>query len=195
MIRLLMASAGLLLASFAAFAQAEKPWVTLQDGAKRGDWNEIGDANWRFEDGALVADKLTGKANGYLVSKNSYKDFEIRVEFWVSDDANSGVFMRCENGKVTASDCYEVNIFDQRPDPSYGTGAITDNIAKVVPMPKAGGKWNVFEIIAQGPHLVVVLNGQKTVDVQNGKHVSGPIALQYGQGVVKFRKVQIRTLS
>ena len=34
-------------------------------------------------------------------------------------------------------------------------------------MPKAGGKWNTYEITAQGPHLVVVLNGQKTVDVQD----------------------------
>jgi hypothetical protein len=28
-------------------------------------------------------------------------------------------------------------------------------------MPKAAGKWNVYEITARGPHLVVVLNGQK----------------------------------
>ena len=61
-------------------------------------------------------------------------------------------------------------------------------------MPKAGGKWNTYEITAQGPHFVVVLNGQKTVDAQDSKHPSGAIALQYGQGVVKFRKVQIKPL-
>ena len=79
--------------------------------------------------------------------------------------------------------CYEVNIFDKRPDPTYGTGAIVD-IAKVEPMPKAGGKWNTYEITAKGPHLVVVLNGQKTVDVQDSKLASGPFALQYGSGVL-----------
>lgn len=36
-------------------------------------------------------------------------------------------------------------------------------------MPKAAGKWNTYEITAQGLHLVVVLNGQKTVDVQDLK--------------------------
>jgi hypothetical protein len=41
---------------------------------------------------------------------------------------------------------------------------------------------------------VIVLNGQKTVDVQDSKHLSGPFALQYGSGVVKFRKVQIKPL-
>jgi hypothetical protein len=55
---------------------------------------------------------------------------------------------------------------------------------KVDPMPKAAGKWNVYEITAQGPHLVVVLNGQKTADVQDSKHLGGPFALQYGSGVV-----------
>jgi hypothetical protein len=87
-----------------------------------------------------------------------------------------------------------VNIFDQRPDPSYGTGAIV-NVAKVVPMPKAGGQWNVYEITAKGPKFTVTLNGTKTVDgAEDSKFASGRIALQYGAGVVKFRKVQVKPL-
>ena len=40
------------------------------------------------------------------------------VEFWASDDANSGIFIRCQNPKqITDRSCYEVNIFDQRPGP------------------------------------------------------------------------------
>jgi len=159
-----------------------------------GDWDEVGKADWSMKDGAVTADKLEGKDLAYLVTKNTYKDFQIRAEFWVSDDANSGIFIRCEQPKsIGGKTCYEVNIYDQRPDPSYGTGAIVD-VAKVVPMPKAGGKWNTYEITAQGPHFVVVLNGQKTVDVENSTHASGAIALQYGSGVVKFRKVQIKPL-
>jgi hypothetical protein len=53
-----------------------------------------------------------------------------------------------------------VNIFDKRPDPTYGTGAIVD-VAKVDPMPKAGGKWNTYEITAKGSQLTVVLNGRR----------------------------------
>ena len=41
--------------------------------------------------------------------------------------------------KITPFNSYEVNIFDKRPDPDYGTGAIV-NFAKVSPMPKAAGK-------------------------------------------------------
>jgi len=78
--------------------------------------------------------------------------------------------------KIDAKICYEVNIYDKRPDPSYGTGGIVD-VAKVDPMPKAAGKWNTYENHAQGPHLVVVLNGQRHADVQDSKHASGPVAL------------------
>jgi len=85
------------------------------------------------------------------------------------------------------------NIFDQRKDPTYGTGGIV-HFVEVNPMPKAGGKWNTFEITAKGPHLIVIFNGQKTVDVQDSKHASGPLALQYGSGVMKWRKVQIKEL-
>ncbi|MEH2525490.1 MULTISPECIES: 3-keto-disaccharide hydrolase [unclassified Bradyrhizobium] len=198
--RLSILAAGLLVGAaalqFSSVASGQSDgWVTLVDGTRMGDWTEVGKANWAMKDGALVADKITeGKDPSYLVSKESYKDFQIKAEFWADDDANSGIFIRCDqSAKIDAKICYEVNIFDKRPDPTYGTGAIVD-VAKVDPMPKVGGKWNTYEITAKGPHLVVMLNGQKTVDVQDSKHASGPFALQYGSGVIKWRKVQIKPL-
>jgi hypothetical protein len=174
-------------------------WETLIDGANGLDqWNRIGDANWRAEEGAIVADK---GASGFLVSKKSYRDFQLKAEFWADTTTNSGIFIRVTNpAKVEASSSYEVNIFDQRPDPVYGTGAIVD-VAKVVPMPKAGGKWNTYEITARGDQLTVVFNGVKTVDVQNSQFAQGPVALQMASGAngapggaIKWRKVQIRPL-
>jgi hypothetical protein len=175
-------------------------WITLIDGTPKSldNFNRIGDANWRVEDGAVVADRGKG---GYLVSKNSYKDFQIRAEFWADHTTNSGIFLRAADpNKIGAVSAYEVNIFDQRPEPKYGTGAIVD-VATVSPMPKAGGKWNTYEITARGTNLVVVLNGQKTVDVNDSKHAQGPFALQFGNGAkdapggaIKFRKVEIKPL-
>jgi len=134
------------------------------------------------------------------VTKDSYGDFQLRVEFWADEDANSGIFIRAQDpAKIGAASSYEVNIYDKRPAPSYGTGAIVD-FAKVDPMPKAGGKWNVYEVTAKGPALTVVLNGQKTVDIQDNKFARGPFALQYApgvvkdKGVIKFRKIEIKTL-
>jgi hypothetical protein len=176
-------------------------WVTLVDGQSGlGNWNRVGDANWRAEGGAIVADAGKG---GFLVSKNSYADFEIRAEFWAATDTNSGIFIRCADpAKVTAATCYEVNIWDIRPEPKYGTGAIVDVAAVPVPIAnKAGGRWNTYEITARGSQLTVRLNGVTTVSVQDNKLASGPFALQYGAGVnnaqggvIKWRKVQIRAL-
>jgi len=202
--RLSLAATALLVAGLAVFgcssmSSGGSEWVTLIDGSKGlENFNPIGDANWRAEDGAIVADKGKG---GNLVSKTSYKDFEIRAEFWADHTTNSGIYIRCTDpAKVSSASAYEVNIYDQRPEPAYGTGAIVD-VAKVVPMPKAGGKWNTYEITAKGSRMIVVLNGVKTVDVENSKFPQGPIALQFGNGpkdapggVIKWRKVQIRSL-
>jgi hypothetical protein len=46
----------------------------------------------------------------------------------------------------------------------------------------------------QGDHIVVVLNGTKTVDTHDGTYKSGPLSLQYGAGVIKFRNVQLQKL-
>jgi hypothetical protein len=177
-----------------AAGQAGPGWITLLDGQNMGVWDRVGETNWRLEDGAVVADKRTSQGAAHLVSKQSYKDFQLHVEFWASHDANSGVFIRCRDPKEPGDQtCYEVNIFDERKDPTYGTGAIV-NFVEVEPMPKAGGKWNTFEITAKGRHLVVVLNGQKTVDYRNGLFAEGPITLQHSAGVIKFRKVAIKPL-
>lgn len=170
-------------------------WTTVVDGAKgMENFQRVGDANWTAVDGAIQA-TAGGKDPAYLVTRASYKDFTMRVEFWANDDANSGVFLRCQNPAViTDENCYEANIFDQRPDPNHGTGAIVKVAAVAQPMPKAGGKWNVYEITMRGPQLTLVLNGVKTVDVRDSKLASGPFALQWGRGTVKFRKVEIKPL-
>jgi hypothetical protein len=179
-----------------AFGQAAAGgWITLFDGTSLSGWNPIGDANWRLAEGAVQADR----GAGFLVSQASYADFQLRAEFWVDDDANSGIFVRCDNPReVTATNAYEVNIYDKRPDPAYRTGAIVD-VARPMAQINAGGKWNTFEITMQGSHLTITLNGTRTVDVNDTKHARGPIALQYGAGangagIVKFRKVEIRVL-
>src|SRR5213593_2511658 len=204
--RLSVITIGLLVIGFTVFGCAHMPfgqgdagWITLIDGTTGlENWNRVGDANWRAEDGAIVADKGKG---GHLVSKNSYKDFMIRAEFWADHTTNSGIFIRITDPKnISSKSAYEVNIYDQRPDPSYGTGGIV-NVAKVSPMPKAGGKWNTYEITAKGSQLTVVLNGTKTVDIQHGQFPEGPISLQFGSlekgapgGAIKWRKVQIKPL-
>lgn len=175
-------------------------WITMIDqGRGHYNFNAIGDANWRTEGDALVADKGKG---GHLVSKQSYKDFEIYAEFWADTTTNSGIFFRASDPKkIGADNAYEANIYDQRPGQEYSTGAIV-NVAQVKnPLPKAGGKWNTMEIYANGPELLVKLNGEATVSTRNSQFASGPFSLQFGNGpkgapggAIKWRKVLIRPL-
>lgn len=171
-------------------ASSQAGWTTLLDHTGWGGWNVVGDANWRMEDGAASANAGTG----FLVSKESYADFDLRVEFWVDSEANSGVFLRCEVPQsITPARCYKVNVFDSRPDPANGTGSIV-RVAPALTKVATGGRWNTFEILANGDHLVVTLNGVRVVDVTDGKRAGGHIALQRAAGAVKFRKVQVRPL-
>jgi hypothetical protein len=168
---------------------AQADWKVILDGTTLKGWDVVGDANWWVADGAVQATMGTG----FLVTPASYADFQITADFWVSDDANSGIFIRLSDPKtITATNAYEVNIYDKRPDQAYRTGAIVD-VAKPLAQINTGGKWNTIDITARGTRLIVVMNGTKTVDVDDKKFTRGPLALQYSAGTVKFKNVRIRT--
>jgi hypothetical protein len=208
--RLSVIASALLVVAFTAFGCAQMSslydsatgWDTLVDGEKGlENFNRIGDANWRPQGGAIVADKGKG---GHLVTKKSYTNFQIRAEFWAETNTNSGIFIRASDpNKIGAANAYEVNIYDQRPGQEYSTGAIV-NFGKIpVPNPpeyKAAGRWNTFEITARETHLRVILNGIETVTIYDSKFASGPFSLQFGNhgkapgGAIKWRKVQIKEL-
>lgn len=167
-------------------------WVTLVDSDGYYGLSILGDANWRVEDGAVVAD--SSEEASFLVSDKSYSDFELEVEFWVTQEANSGIFIRCADpAEITDTLCYEANIFDTRPDQTYRTGGIV-NVAEPAEIIYTGDQWNEYRITADGPRLMVELNGRAMVDAEDSQLTAGPLALQYGSGTVRFRKARIREL-
>ena len=193
--RSLLASVPLLLLGACGGGGGPQPdedgWLTLFNGTDLSNWSVLGDGNWRVEDGAVTADEST--AASFLVSDQSFGDFELELEFWVNSEANSGVFIRCADpASVDETSCYEVNIFDTRPDQTYRTGSIV-NVAAPSQFVYTGGQWNRYQISAAGNRLQVMLNGRDMVDVEDSRlSAAGPIALQYGSGTVRFRNVRIR---
>jgi hypothetical protein len=168
----------------------EEGWRTLFNGSDLSGWDVVGDANWRVEERAARADRST--AASFLVSEDSFADFDLELEFWVDPEANSGVFLRCQDaGTITDTSCYEANIFDTRPDQTYRTGAIV-NVAEPAEFVYTGGQWNRLKITADGSRLQVTLNGRSMVDTKDSRFSRGPIALQYAAGQVMFRNVRIR---
>ena len=172
-------------------------WITLIDGnAGMENWSVSGSvANWRAEDGAIQADKTTGKGASVLVSKRSFRDLEIYAEFWASEDTNSGIYLRAPDpNKVnTASGAFEVQIWDKNPNPKYSTGSLV-NLVAVEPIYKAGGRWNTYEIYAKGSEITVKLNGVLTATTKEAKTHEGRVGLQFNGGPIKFRKLLVREL-
>jgi len=179
---------GVLLLGVILTVAADENWMNMS-GSFDG-WHQAGNANWRIENGEFVAD--TGK--GYLVTNDSFTDVRIKAEFWVSEGANSGVYVRISNpDAITDSTAYEVNIFDSPPVPDFRTGALV-HFAPPSVTTNTPGHWNTYDITFQGEHIKVVLNGITVVDIHDSTYKSGPVGLQYGAGTVKFRNVQIQKL-
>lgn len=185
--------------SVASMLLEDPTWAFLFSGGSLENFEQIGGANWDIIDNYVQANN---GMEGFLLTRGAYRDFELRAEFWTSPDANSGIFIRCQSltgalpegpDAITPEACYEVNIFDQREDQTYRTGGIVD-VAEPMAQIDAGNQWNTYVIRAEGPQLTITLNGQVTVDIEDDTLQGGPIALQYGAGVVRFRNVQIRPL-
>src|SRR5436190_16526937 len=129
--------AALVIAGASAAAQTGGGFKNLFNGKDLSNWNVTGNADWRVNDGVIEA----SKARGFLVTKDSYGDFEMRTDVWVTADSNGGILFRItkpddpgiENG-------YELNMNDKRADQTGRTGAIV-NVAKPLVQYDSGGKW------------------------------------------------------
>lgn len=167
--------------------EQKEGWTQLFDGKTLNGWVATGDAKWDVRNGELVA--VPGTTRGQLTTANQYGDFRLRLDFWVDEGTNSGVFIRSpETGAITQGNAFEVNIFDKSAE--WPTGSINEIQKSPLP-PNTVGKWNTYDISAQGDHLVVLLTGQKTVDARASRRPRGLIALSYSGGTLKFRNIRI----
>jgi hypothetical protein len=142
-----------------------------------------GASHWEVVDGVLSP---CGDTAGYLISKENYKDLVLTVDFRTGEDTNSGVFVR----SLGSSLGYEVQIWKAQPA-GYNTGSIvgagkTDREYKFIP-----DQWNHYEITADGDHLVVVMNGTKTLDIHDSKFSDGAIRLQYQKFPIEFKNIKL----
>ncbi len=145
-----------------------------------------GSSHWEVVDGLLTA---CGEPAGYLNSDRSYRNFVLSLEFRCSEDTNSGVFVRSpqENGG------YEVQIWKQQPA-GYNTGGIVGTAKTARDYALKPNDWNHFQITADGDRIIVVLNGETTLDTRDAKFPEGHIRLQYQMYPIAFRNIKLRPL-
>lgn len=162
--------------------------VKLSERQNFSAFDQVGNANWSAKGDIISADK----GSGFLVTKDSFSDFYLKLEFFAQSATNSGVFFRCDSSSdISDQKCYEANIFDTRPDQIYRTGAITGHSSPTAIINSEDGKWHTYEIRAVGDRMQLFLDGKETVFLRNKKHSAGPIALQLAQGAIKFRNIRL----
>jgi Domain of Unknown Function (DUF1080) len=161
-----------------------KPCLTTQ--ATSATSVPAGASHWEVVDGLLTA---CGAPTGYLTSDRSFRNFVLSIEFKCGEDTNSGVFVR--SPRETGG--YEVQIWRQQPA-GYNTGGIVGVAKTARDYTFKADQWNRYEITADGDHIVVVLNGETTLDIHDTRFAEGQIRLQYQQFPIAFRNIKIRQL-
>ncbi|MUU76992.1 3-keto-disaccharide hydrolase [Winogradskyella endarachnes] len=157
------------------------------------DWSSYGEANWSFSNNILTG-KIK-KGEGYLITKQHYSNFELKLEFKPDSTINSGVFIRCNSENMNPETCYELNIWDVHPDQTNRTGAV---VARANPLANVStiNQWNTYRILTKENQLKVWINDTLTIDTIDSFSATGYIGLQAkGHGEVSFRNINITTLN
>lgn len=172
-------------------AQLEAGWIRLFDGKTLYGWQSTSDANWHVECHELVADD---GSPGLLLTTSAFSDYHLQLQFRSVSGCNSGVFLHATQGSSDVTrDCYEVNI--AKPDNPFPTGSLVQRkIASAAPQ-SPHMAWRTLDIIMQGSHVMVQLDGQTVVDYVDADPIRrGRIGLQYRSGDVRLRNILLKPL-
>jgi hypothetical protein len=195
----------LLLASSAAIAAAEEGWITMFDGKTLDGWkaNENTKA-WSVEEGTIKA--AGDRSHLYFVGdEKPFKNFHFKAEVMTKENSNSGIFFHTqwqESGWPAHG--YEAQVNNTYNRDPQKTGGLY-NTEKVLTPPAKDNVWFTYEIIVQGQHIQVLIDGKKVVDYTEPKDKSGTVKLSPTGGAfalqahdpgstVYFRNLQVKRL-
>lgn len=212
----------------------DKPgdWIVLFDGTSTDEWrvynsDSMPDQGWAIEDDALVfrpfqRDQWTSGLD--IITKRTFSDFELELEWQVSEGGNSGIFYHVLEQPTQAIywSGLEMQILDNENHPDAGqgidgnrkAGALYDLIPADPQNTRPFGEWNKVKIISNGNIIQHWQNGEKVLEYERfnpewfemlrnskfrchnefGAMREGHIGLQDHGDVVKFRNIRIREL-
>jgi len=205
--------------------EAADGWVSLFDGETVDGWRgyqqDAVPSSWKVEDGALYFDGGEG-GRGDIISAEQYANFELKLEWKISECGNSGIFFRVtEDYGATYFTGPEMQVLDNTCHPdaengpdrtagaNYGLHAPSEDVSK------PAGEWNEVHLIVNGANVEHWLNGTKVVEYelwtdewkamvaetkfgaweQYGLNESGHIALQDHDDPVWYRNIRIKPLA
>jgi hypothetical protein len=171
-------------------------FVQLFNGKDLTGWkaHPSSSGKWEVVDGAIVG---TGPASHLFSERGDYKNFHYRMEAKISDGGNSGQYFRTQFGPGFPKG-YEAQINSTGRDP-VKTGSLygfKDCLVKDILVKP--GEWFTQEVIAEGNHIIIKVNGKVTVDTtdKDNKFSEGHFAIQQHDpgSKVYVRKVEVKEL-
>jgi hypothetical protein len=196
-------------------------WELLFNGKDMTKWRNFKKDNvndkWQVNDGQM---QLLEKGAGDILTKQRYQNFDLRLDWKISQSGNSGIFILADElGKHIYSHAPEIQILDNQrhSDNKLSTrlsGSLYDMIASPVDSQRVAGQWNQVRILLKSQALKVWQNNVLTVDIEVasdawktlvnnskfkswkgfGTNLSGHIGLQDHDDPVAFKNIKIRRL-
>ena len=176
--------------------------ISLFNGNDLSGWKTMGNAPsaWKVEDGLLRNDTTQpagqNKTFANIRTEREFEDFNLKVEFRVPTNGNSGIYLR---------GIYEVQVANSfgRANNNHNCGALYSRILPSENVSKPPGEWQTFDITLVDRHLTVIHNGKKTIDNQpvlgctggalwSDEFRPGPIYLQGDHTNVDYRNMVLR---
>jgi hypothetical protein len=195
-------------------AEIEPGFVSLFDGKTLNGWQEPAKPEHRYvvKDGVLAAPPGSG---GNLVSEKQYTNFILRFEYRLEPGGNNGIGIRYPGKGDSAYVGMEIQVLDDTHEkykgklkPEQHMGSIYGVVPARTGFQKPAGEWNEEEIMADGSHIRITLNGVVIVDFDLAlvkeaevlkkhpglRNKSGYIALLGHRSLAEFRNIRIREL-
>jgi hypothetical protein len=200
--------------------EAAQGWELLFDGQSLDQWrsyhsDEVG-KGWGIQDGCLSWQAWDAD----LISREQFSNFELKLDWRISDSGNSGIFIRGdESGDAIHATGLEMQVLDNvghldRHWDTHRAGAYYDMIAPDHDTTQPLGHWNRVHIIARGPRVEFWLNDKLTASFEQlspewealyqqskfadrpeyGRLLAGHIALQDHWNPVLYRNIRILRL-
>ena len=170
-------------------AEKEDGWQLLWDGESTEGWHgdrleDFPDYGWEIEDGVLTVLASGGgesEAGGDIVTDSLYGDFDLRVDFRITEGANSGIkyYVDTELNKGEGSAIgleYQILDDERHPDAKLGNHEGSRTMASLYDLIRADpakpvnpiGQWNTARILSRDGHVEHWLNGVKVLEYERG---------------------------
>ncbi len=208
--------------------ERDEGWKLLFDGETTGEWrvyngDDFPESSWVIEDEALTF-KPGGEGGKDIITKEKYENFDLKLEWKISEDGNSGIFYKVmeQPSQAIYWSAPEFQLLDNENHPDAERGengnrkaaSLYDLLPAEPQNAKPYGEWNSARIVVDGARVEHWQNGTKVLEfelwtpewyemIRNSKFREHPefgdaregyIGLQDHGDKISFRNIKIRPL-